>query len=1108
MDTRADFQRLLEDMDKAIANKRQELSELDERLESARGRLSEQEAQELLADQSSHAMMDNQHQVSGDNGKPVTRRGRPHMIGLSNRPPLVDDYLQEQSKLYEQQLERFGEELSEFESINQELVGQNEKLGGQLAGCLDELEKSKARSELMKENLQELQSANLELNLRLAKAESELLRNQKLLKQTNKQDEVLMYALNDKLETLKRAIELRDEEIKRLKSTMDNHQFNFESFDVEQIKGLLVLLSEQDIAGDSQSEMINLDKRKQVIEIARAFKERDQEIVLLKGQLLQASKDLEHNASLLELMKGQHQPDQLHLTGGEPSSRERERYYELEELTNKYQIAENELEVKDRQLHLAEFRIHHYETILPNMISDLVRELATTSAQLISYGLIKSNKEEENSIRSLMDELVASLSRLPGELSAARALLNNIDQLREANEAKEAHIEQLVDELNRLDVKFNLVQQQCDLLQQQQEKGRTNDLPISIGSSEEPTSRLESAQERLGDPLNSSQNVNAREDPRAAAGSHSPECQVPSVSDESLRATSSNGQSQLGRGLLSISGAPPPPPPKLARAATTTARVAQQNEGHQSVNASGKRSISVSGQQVAFAGRATLEQQSPPDGSSKETAQVTHNSNSSTDAGSNTSNDAVGSRNSQMLTERNNGRTKQVAIKTDDDSRQKRLRQLESENELLELAMKEILLSIKWSDAQCSTILIDCPSLERLCQLIEARFLAKALVGGAPKGAVDHQATSSDGPITTTNNNNHHLFQLIVLKSELDLLRGQNEQLRADVKIHRREYQEVLMLSARPNDLQPEQLGSARDEPDSPATVREPDGRKEVAARQATVRGADGSAEGVVAVDSGPTGKLDASVDNGNDKTASGDKCPNCSRLTGLINHLFQCIVRLENRVNMSEETYIARLLSLRHLIQILERDLTVRESLLNKSQRECQSMAQQKLSSETRLQFVETELGFHLRICPMISSTGAKSFNPFIISNRHDKEQRTSTPAAQVINAGNRLQVYTTTTAQSRLGDESIQSLTSISSNNGHHQQVEQLPTMRSARLTISLLQSIIGCLQARLDYKDERLRNLESLLTSRAGANRLASTDSDLSPSSDSNQQEIIRV
>lgn len=1100
MDTRADFQRLLEDMDKAIATKRQELAELDERLESARGRLSEQEAQELLADQSGLAMIDGQHQVSGDNGKALTGRGR-HLIG-SNRP-LVDEYLQEQSKLYEQQLERFGEELSEFESINQELVGQNEKLGGQLANCLDELEKSKARSELMKENLQELQSANLELNLRLAKAESELLRNQKLLKQTNQQDEVLMYALNDKLETLKQAIELRDEEIKRLKM-MDSHQLNnFESLDVEQIKGLSVLLSEQDIAGDSQSEMINLNKRKQVIEIARAFKERDQQIVLLKGQLLQASKDLEHNASLLELMKRQHQPE-LQSNGGEPSDRERERYNELEELANRYQIAENELEAKDRQLHLAEFRIHHYETILPNMISDLVRKLATTSAQLTSDGLIKSDKEDEDSIRSLMEELAASLSRLPGELSAARALLNNIDQLREANEAKEAQIEQLVDELNRLDVKFNLVQQQqqCDL-SQRHEKGRTNDLPISTGSSDEPTSRSETS-ERLGDPLDSSRNVNAREDPRAAAGSSS-ECQVPSVSGESLRATASNGQSPV-KGLLSIPGAPPPPPPKLARATATTARANQQDEGHQSVNASGKRSISVSGQRVAFADQAALEQQSPPDGSSKETAQVTHNNRPAVGNNNNTSNDADGRINSQMLTDRNNGQAKQVAVKTD-DSLQKRLKQLESENELLELAMKEILLSIKWSDAQCSTILIDCPSLERLCQLIEARFLAKALVGGVPGGALDHQATSGDGP-TTTSSNNNHLFQLIVLKSELDLLRGQNEELRADVKVHRREFQELLRLSARPNDLQVEQ-GSASDEPGSPGTAREPIGREEVAVRrQVTEPDGDGSAEGAVAVQMGPTDKRDASVDNGNGKAASGDKCPNCGRLTGLINHLFQCIVRLENRVNMSEETYIARLLSLRHLIQILERDLSARESLLNKSQRECQSMAQQKLTSETRLQFVETELGFHLRICPMMSSTGAKSFNPFIFSNRHNNEQRTSTPAAHVINAGNRLQVYTATTAQSRLADESVQSLTSISSNNGHHQQVEQLPTMRSARLTISLLQSIIGCLQARLDYKDERLRNLESLLSSRAGANRLASADSDLSPSSDGNQQEIMGV
>ncbi|RWS14830.1 centrosomal protein of 290 kDa-like protein [Dinothrombium tinctorium] len=91
------------------------------------------------------------------------------------------------------------------------------------------------------------------------------------------------------------------------------------------------------------------------------------------------------------------------------------------------------------------------------------------------------------------------------------------------------------------------------------------------------------------------------------------------------------------------------------------------------------------------------------------------------------------------------------------------LEQLKDENKQLELGMKEILMGIRESDAK-SDVVIECPSLERLCQLLESRSLSSKLTN------------------------------VIALKAELDLLRGHNQQLRMELKRIRAEHLKLIKI--------------------------------------------------------------------------------------------------------------------------------------------------------------------------------------------------------------------------------------------------------------------------------------------------------------------------
>lgn len=88
---------------------------------------------------------------------------------------------------------------------------------------------------------------------------------------------------------------------------------------------------------------------------------------------------------------------------------------------------------------------------------------------------------------------------------------------------------------------------------------------------------------------------------------------------------------------------------------------------------------------------------------------------------------------------------------------------LEKENADLKQGMKEILIGLQESDSR-SDVTVECPSLERVCQLFESRSISESLAN------------------------------VISLKAELDLLRGYNEQLRTELKRVRCEHLNVLSL--------------------------------------------------------------------------------------------------------------------------------------------------------------------------------------------------------------------------------------------------------------------------------------------------------------------------
>lgn len=100
-----------------------------------------------------------------------------------------------------------------------------------------------------------------------------------------------------------------------------------------------------------------------------------------------------------------------------------------------------------------------------------------------------------------------------------------------------------------------------------------------------------------------------------------------------------------------------------------------------------------------------------------------------------------------------------------------KLKEVKEENDQLILGMREVLNILRVSDSK-SDVVVECPSLERILTYFESRSVTST----ASPSAISEQ----------------ELMDLITLKSELDLVRGQNEQLRSEMKVLRNERKNLL----------------------------------------------------------------------------------------------------------------------------------------------------------------------------------------------------------------------------------------------------------------------------------------------------------------------------
>lgn len=101
---------------------------------------------------------------------------------------------------------------------------------------------------------------------------------------------------------------------------------------------------------------------------------------------------------------------------------------------------------------------------------------------------------------------------------------------------------------------------------------------------------------------------------------------------------------------------------------------------------------------------------------------------------------------------------------------QTHMESIHNENLELQMGMKEILDGLRQTDVTTDLVL-ECPSLEKVCRMLENRSIYYGLNG---------------------NQNGENLTQMILLKSELDHIRGQNDQLRIELKNLRADFLSVI----------------------------------------------------------------------------------------------------------------------------------------------------------------------------------------------------------------------------------------------------------------------------------------------------------------------------
>lgn len=953
METRLDFQRIVDDMDKILASKRQELEHLEEQLESTREKLNnsslEEHNSDLLLGKDKKTNDDN---IVGDQDNEKNQEFKNHQ--------------QEQIKFYETQIEELNEELNEFESINLDLSKENIELKSENNSIRLAFDDLGNQLKLVSGTCEKLSDENTSLRNKFTASVSEIETLRSLLERSQVEDDNLLQAFEIKLNTMSLQISALSKENDKLKA---DNELALKLYGIEEDD-----INDNDI--DLSSKVFDSSKRHKLIQFASVLREKDAQIYELKLQLSKSQNSLPKNDNI----------SHNNLDSG--SQMDIPLYKNIEEakvslvdddnqLTVREKQLEFELEKKDERLFQFEKKINYYETIVPLTLSLIIDTIRDVIDDNFTKSKVDIRAEDKNVIKiDILNEMFAkidfkdfveNIKKITNELFTSKMLSNLIED-------KDKQIDKLVGELNSLDVKFKLVQHQCELLQSNQKTNLSSLDTIASGTVDDESKYTDT--HVSVSPLKS-----LRKD-----------LEVNKASDIIIDGNAKNNTDTNIDESNNIDPTIPSPGQKI----------------------SPKPSV-----------RKTLPR--------------------------------LGSSTSDL----------------------RKLRELENENKLLELAMKEILLSIKCCDSQCKSILIDCPALERLCQMIEARYLANyARAVGRPS----NRLSSSSEPVSSIYAEPNFVFQMVTIKSELDLLRGQNEQLRADMKLQTREYFRVLeetsdsraqsMLDECSKDIKenntienssascqtdlsviPDSENKAN--PVTDITLKKHDTIKDDNNNVNIIKTSTSDNESqtdvitmasIDEIDSykswlrvekfSITSDIEKSIHEttSNDKVKDIDKirrCENCGKLAKLSNNLLNCIIRVESKVALSEEICTTRMKGLQQLLQMMNSDLNMRKNLSDKILKERNDIAKQREYLESRLVLVESQLNSHIKSCPTAMTTTGE---------QHQQYEQTD---AERLNSSISYQKH----------------------------QIEY----RDPNNTISLLRAIIVCLQTRLSFKDQRLEQLE---------------------------------
>lgn len=914
MEPKSEVVRLMDEMSKVFQVRKEELDDIERRLEERRVELSQKEASEIQASEDAS--------LGADPGKGKS----------SKQEEDVKKYIADKKKIYDQQLADFAEQLSELEAENQRLREKAHVMALRDRYAEDTDEQMKSAYHVLSEQFQLLYRENSRLQLELAHAEAKTNEQRIQLEKSSQLDTLLENLYNKKIESLQKIIELKDNEIEQLRA---DNQFTLESLGITSAD----LNTAEEANQMSENNLMDMDKKQRVIQIAATIREKDSQIDSLKSQLLEATEELEKSASLLEAVTRQQNrtrdvDDEAQLTMVD----------QLNVMYNKNESLERELAINEQRIADLERNNRHLEYLMPETITEILQALKIK----LDSGLEGNNYMIEN--------LCQQLNNLLNEVRTAQGLIKQYNELKELLSNKDAQILRLVNDLRRLHTQFNLAVNGIKT-----NPFLTNDGASSDGNDDEFKTASEG--------IDNNDIAFAIEE---------------AVENYSELARKVNGEKRT----------------------TTEEKEDERNEiPEQGAHLCKTRpAVALPGKADAFQYHALYPEKF---------------------------------------------RVENLA------TLEKRVRHLEEENTLLELAMKEILLCIRWSDSQCGTLLIECPSLERLCQIIEARYVAESsrLDGNFQEGSNNQASTQSSGSRRTNEVVHPDTFKLVVLKSELDLLRGQNDQLRLDIKIQRQEYLKLVSNSADTAALktslffskEPKNLQSSESDDTLCSRCLKPASQSDQEQCREDTREKNLTKDKVREVEC-QTERGDLLSEDKEFKAVMVDSplkwldtrnCRSCYYASDLIQRLLRGVVRLETRVSICNKNYFMRFQIWNKLINELCRDLGDTTRSLKEAREKYHLMRHEKFRAESELQLLEQQVANHLKTCPKSNPTWSKMSQNVL--------------------------------------DPTIPGGESLTNKDGKNYHMVN-PT--SARVMITLLKSIIGCLQARLVFKDDRISTLEMYL------------------------------